>query len=67
MSRRKPEMIDVTVIFKRITDRAVLVNDGDKDIWLPLSQVDYHFCDPEPGDTLELLVPEWLAKEKGML
>ena len=67
MSRRDPEMIDVTVTFKHITDRAVLVNDGDKDVWLPLSQIDYSFLDPEPGDTLELLVPEWLAKEKGLI
>ena len=61
--------IEVAVLFKRATDKAVCVSDGDKDLWLPLSQVE---CDEdlsafEPGDDLELLVPEWLAKEKGLI
>lgn len=71
MSRRdrEAEMIDVTVTFKRATDKALLVNDGDRDIWLPLSQVkcDEDLRTADEGDVLELLVPEWLAKEKGLI
>ena len=67
MTRRNDEKIEVSVTFKHITDRAVLVNDGDKDVWLPLSQVEYDFCDTEPGETIEILVPEWIAKNKGLL
>jgi len=69
MSRygREVEKIEVAVTFKRITDRAVLVNDGDKDVWLPLSQVEYDFCDTEPGEAIEITVPEWIAKDKGLI
>lgn len=68
MSRRNDEKIEVSVTFKHVTDRAVLVNDGDKDLWLPLSQIEpYEFCDTEPGEAIELLVAEWLAKEKGLI
>lgn len=67
MSRREAEKIEVSVTFKRLSDRALLVNDGDKDIWLPLSMVEGDFLEAEPGDTLELLLPEWMAKEKGMI
>lgn len=67
MSRRNDEKIEVAVTFKHITDRAVLVNDGDKDVWLPLSQVEYDFCDTEPGEAIEIVVPEWIAKDKGLI
>jgi hypothetical protein len=68
MTRRDAEKIEVSVTFKHITDRAVLVNDGDKDIWLPLSMVDGgDIMAMEPGDVVELLLPEWLAKEKGLI
>jgi hypothetical protein len=64
---REVEKIEVAVTFKHITDRAVLVNDGDKDVWLPLSQVEYDFCDTEPGEAIEIIVPEWIAKDKGLI
>jgi hypothetical protein len=69
MARREAEKIEVSVIFKHNTDNAILVSDGDNDIWLPLSQIE---CDEdlsafEPGDDIELLMPEWLAKEKGII
>lgn len=68
MSRRDAEKIEVSVTFKRETERAVLINDGDKDIWLPKSQIEtYEFCDTEPGEAIELLVAEWLAKDKGLI
>jgi hypothetical protein len=67
MSRRDAEKVEVSVTFKHQTGRAVLINDGDKDIWLPLSQVDYDFCDTEPGEAIEILVAEWLAKDKGLI
>ncbi len=62
-------MIDVAVTFKRATDAAICVNDGDRDIWLPLSQIesDEDLRTADEGDALELLVPEWLAKENGLI
>ena len=46
---------------------AVLVSEtGDKDhaFWLPKSQIE--FTQPKL-DTIEAVVPEWLAKEKGLI
>ena len=68
MSRRDAEKIEVSVMFKRESNLAVLVNDGDKDIWLPKSQIDVEGGEfPEEGKSCELLVAEWLAKEKGLI
>ena len=48
------------------TDRAVLFNDGTRQEWIPISQIE----DPDRfaiGETIDLLLPEWLAKEKGFI
>lgn len=53
--------VSVTVV--HVTDRAVLVNDGTREEWIPTSQIE----DPAEftkGETVDLLLPEWLAKEK---
>ncbi len=48
----------------QVTDAAVLVNCDDREIWLPLSQIDF---DGERGDTnVSVSLPEWLADEKGL-
>lgn len=51
-----------------LTERAVLVHDGDREAWLPRNQIE----DPdpaslEPGQHVELLVAEWVAVEKGLV
>lgn len=66
MSRRDAEKIEVSVTFQRETDRAVLINDGDKDIWLPKSQIEIDDL-LEEGEPCKVLVAEWLAKEKGLI
>lgn len=51
---------------RRVTDKAVLVHDGTQEAWIPRSQIE----DPEEfeiGENVEVLMPEWLAKEKGLL
>ena len=59
--------VEIAVIVKRSTDRAVLVNHGVRDeVWVPKSQVNDF-----TGDTIDtaesIFVPEWLAIEKGMV
>ena len=61
--------------YKTQTDNAIGVaefddyEDGDI-IWLPKSQIEYNEIDmdaTEEGDEVEIEIPEWLAKAKGLL
>jgi hypothetical protein len=63
--------IEIAVVVRRVTDRAILVNFGVKDeVWLPKSQIS-DWCDgpdDSPGyGTTSVFIPEWLAIEKGMV
>ena len=62
------EAIDVAVVVKRVTDKALLVNFGaPKDEWVPKSQIS-DGPDSAPGyGTTSIFIPEWLAIEKGMV
>ena len=49
-----------------VTAKAVLIHDGAREAWIPKSQIE----DPdefEVGEHIELLLPEWLAKAKGLI
>ena len=63
----KSDLIDLTLQRHHETPKAILVSDdGDKDkaVWLPLSQVEV----VEKGQGIvEVTVPEWLAKDKGLI
>jgi len=51
---------------RRTTDKAVLIHDGAIEAWIPRSQIE----DPEEFETgahVEMLMPEWLAKDKGLI
>lgn len=61
------KLIDITVFLKHETESAVLITeDGETDIWLPKSQVEYNLID-QKKDLYEVTLPEWLAKEKGLI
>ena len=47
---------------------AVLIHDGTRETWIPRSQIEA----PDPaemeiGQHITLLIPEWLATEKGLV
>lgn len=52
------------------TDLALLVSDGRRDAWVPLSQIEEVI--EEPGGNFGLMivtaivVPDWVAREKGL-
>ncbi len=49
------------------TALAVLIDvDGDE-IWLPRSRVTFDPAKPDEGDTIRAIVPEWLAKNEGLI
>lgn len=60
-------LIEVTV--KHKTSNALLVvDDSDNEVWIPMSQIMFDSEineDSEPGDTGELVVAEWIAKDRG--
>lgn len=57
------KLIDLALEYRYETARAYLVHDGKQDHWLPKSQVEMH----EEGKAHIFVVPEWLAKEKGLI
>lgn len=64
-------IIEIDVVVKRTTDKAILVNFGvPEEVWIPKSQVTDWSDGPDdaPGyGTTTIFVPEWLAIEKGMV
>jgi hypothetical protein len=63
------QLIDIKVIIKIRTAKAVMVSEteGDeKGIWLPLSQIEIEMDGPtSPYATITM--PEWLALEKDLI
>ena len=65
------ESFHIGVEVKVKTSDALLVEDDSGDeVWIPLSQImnDSDITeDSEPGDTGELVVSTWIAKDRGWL
>jgi hypothetical protein len=59
----RPTEIDLEVIEER--EMSVLVTDGDTKVFLPKSQIEI-VDSPNPNLTT-IVMPEWLAKEKGLI
>ena len=62
-----PELTDITVQLHHETDKAVLVSDdGNKmhAVWLPKSQIE---IEDKGKGVLEITLPIWIAKEKGLI
>lgn len=58
--------VEFCVIIRRETDKAFLVQDGTKEIWIPKSQIELD-QDGGVGDTVVVTMPEWLAIEKELI
>ncbi len=61
------ELYDIKVQIHHRTEKAVLVSDdGDRNraVWLPLSQIEIN---EESAGVLDLTLPLWLAKDKGLI
>jgi len=60
--------IKVTVVNR--TDLAILVNDGRREAWVPLSQVVEEIDEPTGPmnivGTVAIVVQDWVAEEKGL-
>jgi hypothetical protein len=61
-----PKLCDVTVQVLRNhpNDNAVLIADGDKEVWIPRSMCELHHL---KDDLYEMTLPEWKAKQEGLI
>lgn len=57
----RSDLVDVAGELRVTTERAYLIFDGTKEVWLPRSQVEY---DEDAGT---FAMPGWLAKEKELI
>lgn len=57
----RSDLVDVAGELRRETEKAFLIFDGLKEVWLPKSQVEHS---PQDGT---FTMPEWLAMEKGLI
>ena len=61
----RPRKVDVDVIVVCKTDKAVLINDGDREVWLSLASVDVGTVGP--GKHAVVTMPERMAIEKELV
>lgn len=54
------DLVEIDAELRRETDRAYLLHDGDREAWVPKSQVE------DNGDGTWAM-PRWLAEEKGFV
>ena len=57
--------IEIPVKVKARTALALLVYDGEQEVWIPRSQINDYEGDQENPTTI--FIPEWLAYEKGLI
>ena len=61
------KLIEIACEVLSETDKAFRVSDGVKEAWLPKSQVEHHpEGDPRKRSSI-MVMPEWLAKDKGFI
>jgi hypothetical protein len=57
----KSDLVDIAGELRRETEKAFLIFDGTKEVWLPRALVEH---DEHDGT---FAMPEWLAKDKGLI
>ena len=61
MTSGKSDLIDIAVEIKSETEKAYYLDDGATQVWIPKSQCEWN---QEDGT---LTMPEWLAKDNGLI
>lgn len=61
----RSDLVDIAAEIRAETKAAVLIFDGTRKAWLPKSQIE---IEASGGSALVVVtLPEWLAREKGLL
>lgn len=62
--------VELSVEFVRHTDKAILVRYDASEVWLPKSQIEdeeeFDWDAFDEDDDIDIIIPEWLAEEKGL-
>jgi len=59
-----PEHVNLTGEIRRETELAILFFDGERETWLPRSQLEEM---SKHSDGVEITIPRWLAEEKELV
>jgi len=59
-------MVEIFGAIIRETDMGILFSDGDREVWLPKSQIIYDE-DAGEGDDVTVEMPQWLAFDKELI
>lgn len=57
--------IEIHCAIHHETDEAMLICDGDKEVWIPKVFITDE-CE-EKGRIISIFIPEWLALDKGLI
>jgi hypothetical protein len=63
----RSSLVDIAAIVIERRPTSIWINAGDTKAWLPLSQVEVDPEDASAGHAVQVVLPEWLAKEKGLI
>jgi hypothetical protein len=62
--------VKIAVTLLGRSDLAILVSDGQREAWVPLSQIEEEIEEPTGSfslvTTTAIVVPDWVAREKGL-
>lgn len=67
MNRREAETFDVDVQILHESDKAIKVAYGDAEVWVPKGQIENWDRNWVPGNEVNIVIPMWLAEEKGFV
>lgn len=62
---KQSETVDICATIINKTAKAVLISDGIRETWLPISQIE--IIDNPDGVTVTIELPEWLALDKELI
>ena len=60
------DMVEISGELIHETDEAILIDDGNRRVWLPRSQIEMDGT-AFAGYNIKISVPEWLAQEKELI
>ena len=59
--------IEIAVDIIHMTDKAVLVSDGTKEVWISRGHIPDWTDELEVGHSITIFIPEWVATQKGLI